>query len=742
MKSPKVVRHPIIIFIALFIFFIGQPKEFGKDTTFFHGFPIKKPIIRVSLGINLTDIQVSSSGGMKVYEVKPDYRLLADDVQEVFIKGRQEKLSEKFLIQVFRTEDEREAQRFAQTLRSQLEVKVYVRPVRGKERLFQVLVGDFMTRGDALKFIRVLLDHGYKEAWIITEDISDHHSRPLWILVGEELKSLNEETTLYFIPSHPRSFLSFRGRSYRGIFVLQSSRKGLVLINILNLEDYLKSVVPSELSPYNFPALEAHKAQAVAARTYALKNKGQMAGLGYDLGDTPLDQFYKGMNAEHPLSTRAVEETKGEVLTYRGRLIDALYTSTCGGRTEDVENIFLGPALPYLRSTECFYEKQKEWLVSSSFNLPPIFVQGRDSRPAVAELMALGVLSLEKKEISWYSQNIDEMEAQSWLEKAVKALGREFPESFASLSPQPLTWGRLGQLVGLAFRLEERVKELYPQTEQSYLIDKFPGWPEEARPFLVYLAPSGFLDFNQPEGLSPDETVTRGELALVVAQILSQEGDYWQTGVFLRQEGEALVVRAEESDQEISLPLQEEVILLEKRPESRRVVTHLHLLGGEKIRWIARDGQPSLYEFYLPFPSNVLDRTSPYRMWQVRLGREELSRRINRFYPVGELIDLLPLRRGASNRVIELLIKGSATEVRVKGLRIRRVLGLRDTLFIIDREYDPNGQIQAFVFTGRGWGHGVGLCQVGAYGLALSGANYREILKKYYHGVKITRLYK
>jgi len=501
-------------------------------------------------------------------------------------------------------------------------------------------------------------------------------------------------------------------------------------------------VVPSELSPYNFPALEAHKAQAVAARTYALKNKGQMASLGYDLGDTPLDQFYKGMNAEHPLSTRAVEETKGEVLTYRGRLIDALYTSTCGGRTEDVENIFLGPALPYLRSTECFYEKQKEWLVSSSFNLPPIFVQGRDSRPAVAELMALGVLSLEKKEISWYSQNIDEMEAQSWLEKAVKALGREFPESFASLSPQPLTWGRLGQLVGLAFRLEERVKELYPQTEQSYLIDKFPGWPEEARPFLVYLAPSGFLDFNQPEGLSPDETVTRGELALVVAQILSQEGDYWQTGVFLRQEGEALVVRAGESDQEISLPLQEEVILLEKRPESRRVVTHLHLLGGEKIRWIARDGQPSLYEFYLPFPSNVLDRTSPYRMWQVRLGREELSRRINRFYPVGELIDLLPLRRGASNRVIELLIKGSATEVRVKGLRIRRVLGLRDTLFVIDREYDPNGQIQAFVFTGRGWGHGVGLCQVGAYGLALSGANYREILKKYYHGVKITRLYK
>jgi len=98
---------------------------------------------------------------------------------------------------------------------------------------------------------------------------------------------------LYFIPSSSQSFLSFNGRDYRGIFVLKPSSKGLVLINILNLEDYLRGVVPSELSPYDFNELEALKAQAVAARTYAIKKLGMYNELGFDLSDTPNSQFYK-----------------------------------------------------------------------------------------------------------------------------------------------------------------------------------------------------------------------------------------------------------------------------------------------------------------------------------------------------------------------------------------------------------------------------------------------------------------
>jgi len=95
--------------------------------------------------------------------------------------------------------------------------------------------------------------------------------------------------------------------------------------------------------------------------------------------------------------------------------------------------------------------------------------------------------------------------------------------------------------------------------------------------------------------------------------------------------------------------------------------------------------------------------------------------------------------RGESGRVTELEIIGTAGKFVVRGLKVRWALGLRDTLFALDREFGPDGKPAAFTFTGRGWGHGVGLCQVGAYGMALAGADYRTILKKYYPGVKVEK---
>jgi stage II sporulation protein D len=139
--------------------------------------------------------------------------------------------------------------------------------------------------------------------------------------------------------------------------------------------------------------------------------------------------------------------------------------------------------------------------------------------------------------------------------------------------------------------------------------------------------------------------------------------------------------------------------------------------------------------------SNILDRNSLFYSWQVKKSREELEKRINQFYPIGELQDLVPLKRTNSNRVIELLIKGRESQALVKGFKIRRVLGLKEMLFVIDREYDEQGQISYFIFCGKGWGHGVGLCQVGAFGMARAGADYREILKKYYQGIKIGKIY-
>src|SRR6185295_12098855 len=121
------------------------------------------------------------------------------------------------------------------------------------------------------------------------------------------------------------------------------------------LEDYVRGVVANELSPGGYPALEALKAQAIAARTYAVRNRGQFMSQGYDLLPTTRSQVYRGLTSEQPLSTRAVDETRGMIATYNGEPINALYTSTCGGRTEDAGNIF-NEEVPYLHGRECSIE--------------------------------------------------------------------------------------------------------------------------------------------------------------------------------------------------------------------------------------------------------------------------------------------------------------------------------------------------------------------------------------------------
>jgi peptidoglycan hydrolase-like amidase len=178
-----------------------------------------------------------------------------------------------------------------------------------------------------------------------------------------------------FSSSAPVSFASddeqnapvrYNERPYRGrIEVFTNLRGTLTVVNELGLEDYVRGVVANELSPGGYPAIEALKAQAIAARTYALKNRGQFMSQGFDLLPTTRSQVYRGLTSENPLSTRAVDETRGLVATYNGEPINALYTSTCGGRTEDSEKIF-NEAIPYLRARECAGETFDHFVIKTS----------------------------------------------------------------------------------------------------------------------------------------------------------------------------------------------------------------------------------------------------------------------------------------------------------------------------------------------------------------------------------------
>ena len=147
--------------------------------------------------------------------------------------------------------------------------------------------------------------------------------------------------------------LNTGGRSYRGVLDLRRGSAGVSVINVVNLEQYVRGVVAWE-SPSTWP-LEALKAQAVAARTYAITtSKG---GDGWDQYADTRSQVYGGISAETPSTDRAVAETSGHVVTYRGVPVVTYFFSTSGGRTEDVENVWAGASRsPWLRSVEDPYD--------------------------------------------------------------------------------------------------------------------------------------------------------------------------------------------------------------------------------------------------------------------------------------------------------------------------------------------------------------------------------------------------
>ena len=132
------------------------------------------------------------------------------------------------------------------------------------------------------------------------------------------------------------------------------------------------------------------------------------------------------------------------------------------------------------------------------------------------------------------------------------------------------------------------------------------------------------------------------------------------------------------------------------------------------------------------------DRTSRYYRWEVRLTPEQVASAIARYGSVGRVTDLTPKKIGVSGRVVELVVQGDRGTLTLTGMKVRWGLGLRENLFVIDRERNRDGTVARFVFTGKGWGHGVGLCQVGAFGMAHAGSNFVEILRHYYTGVEIT----
>ena len=157
------------------------------------------------------------------------------------------------------------------------------------------------------------------------------------------------------------------GYTYRGYLEFMKSpvSAGLTVVNVVPMEYYLYGVVGKEMSPSW--SLEALKAQAVAARTYAVFHKNYFKSRGYDMADDTRSQVYGGVNAEAASIKQAVDGTSGEILTYQGKPIEAFFCASAGGWTEHSENVW-GSHVTYLRGVadRSFHMPSYSWSVTTT----------------------------------------------------------------------------------------------------------------------------------------------------------------------------------------------------------------------------------------------------------------------------------------------------------------------------------------------------------------------------------------
>lgn len=148
----------------------------------------------------------------------------------------------------------------------------------------------------------------------------------------------------------PGSFVTYEGKRYRGELVITPRNGGLLVVNRLGVESYLRGVVPLEIGIAKPGEEAAVEAQAVAARSYSYIHMAEAGSRGFDMYASVQDQAYGGADAEKPMTDAAVAATRGMVLRYGGRIINTPYSSTCGGSTAAVQEVWWRQQdQPYLR---------------------------------------------------------------------------------------------------------------------------------------------------------------------------------------------------------------------------------------------------------------------------------------------------------------------------------------------------------------------------------------------------------
>jgi stage II sporulation protein D len=248
----------------------------------------------------------------------------------------------------------------------------------------------------------------------------------------------------------------------------------------------------------------------------------------------------------------------------------------------------------------------------------------------------------------------------------------------------------------------------------------------------------------------PDEPVRRGDaLSLLLRWVefahpeILRKGTFVSAGSVKDDPDSSSSINVKWGNRTQEFRFSQNPYLFRLDPGRTTPVTNLRIIGNEKLHFhVNAQGNIDFLEIELNPTGAASDRYSPVATWDTTLSRSVLAEKLRGLAGnIGEIKDLKPYKIGNSGRAVQIQVIGSRSSVVLNGYKVRNALNLKDTWFTLAREYNPDGSIASFTFHGRGWGHGVGLCQVGAFGMARAGRGYEEILKTYYTGVQIRKAY-
>lgn len=261
---------------------------------------------------------------------------------------------------------------------------------------FKIYGGNYISSNEAENLLDELSSDGYAGKVIDTDMkniiVYDKNNNAIFMY--------NNELNIFFSSFNRDEhceMIKIDKKPYRGMIgfkILENSK--LISINYVDLESYLYGVVPNEIAASW--GKEALKAQAVAARTYAVSFLNSYSSYGYDMEDNQNSQVYMGYNSEKDSTNTAVDETSGEMIYYDNKLIQAFYHSTSGGSTENSENVWSN-SLPYAVGVDDEYSNRSgspytEW--QKSYTKDEIIKMLRDDGHSVRDIYSIEITKVSE----------------------------------------------------------------------------------------------------------------------------------------------------------------------------------------------------------------------------------------------------------------------------------------------------------------------------------------------------------